>query len=203
MRALYPELDNIFERHVRDAKFDRVPMKGRNFRDLKLGVVSLLHILDKHKSLRRETRSALFQALVIEHNFQQALNLLPKKFNILTRLISPFWPDPRADESFRYEMRTIAAQLSDSQFLQDLESANDEDLRPAAQKAKALAQRELSSSIDAVVKTLTHDVLAMQQEFCAGQAQLQLENEERGVLKIALVEFIREINKQSAKGQNS
>lgn len=202
--ALYPTLNSIFETRVKDAKFDRVPIKARNFRDLKLGVISLLRILDKYKRLRRETRSALFQALVVEHNFQQAFNLLPKKYNVLPRWALPwFWADTREAESFRSEMRTFAAQLSDSQFLQDLESTNDEDLRPAAQEAKALAQRELSSSIDAVVENLTHDVLVMQQNLCARQAQLQLDNEERGVLKMALVEFIREINKQSAQGQNS
>ena len=202
--ALYPTLNNIFETRVKDAKFDRVPIKARNFRDLKLGVISLLRILDKYKRLRRETRSALFQALVVEHNFQQAFNLLPKKYNLLTRWVSTsFWADTREVESFRSEMRTFAAQLSDSQFLQDLESTEDENLRPVAQEAKVLAQRELSSSIDAVVKTLTHDVLTMQQDLCARQAQLQLENEEREVLKTALAEFVREINKKSTQGKSS
>ena len=202
--ALYPTLNNIFETRVKDAKFDRVPIKARNFRDLKLGVISLLRILDKYERLRRETRLALFQALVVEHNFQQAFNLLPKKYNLLTRWVSTsFWADTREVESFRSEMRTFAAQLSDSQFLQDLESTEDENLRPVAQEAKVLAQRELSSSIDAVVKTLTHDVLTMQQDLCARQAQLQLENEEREVLKTALAEFVREINKKSTQGKSS
>jgi hypothetical protein len=44
---------------------------------------------------------------------------------------------------------------------------------------------------------MTHDVLAMQQELCGRQAQLQVEKEEREVLKNALVDFIREINKKS------
>jgi hypothetical protein len=203
IRALYPTFENIYERHVKGAKFDGTPMKSRSFRDLKLGVVSLFHILDEHKRLRPETRSALFQALVVEHDFQQALNLLPRRSSILTRWLSSFWSDTGEDESFKYEMKRSAAQISDSQFLQALESIYDEDLRSVTQKAKALAKKELSSSIDAVVKTMTHDVLTMQQELCGRQAQLLVESEEREVLKSALVDFIREINKASTKGLNS
>jgi hypothetical protein len=203
IRALYPAFENIFERHVKDAKFDGVPMKGRSFRYLKLGVISLIKILDEHQRLRRETRSALFQALVVDHDFQQALSLLPKKSNIITRWISSFWSDAGEDESFKYEMKRTAAQVPDSQFLLDLERFDDEDLQSAAQKARALAKRELSSSIDAVVTTMTNDVLAMQQDLCGRQAQLLVEKEEREVLKIQLVEFIREINMMLAKSKNS
>ena len=100
-------------------------------------------------------------------------------------------------------MKKKAAQVSDSHFLQQLESSDDEDLRSVVQKAKALVQTELSASIDTMVKKMTHDVLEMQQNLCRRQVQLEVESEERGVLKNALVEFIRKINKTSAKGQNS
>lgn len=69
VRALYPTFENIFERHIKDAKFDGVPMKGRDFRDLKLGVVSLWHLEGDDKHMSPERRSALIQALV-EHYFQ-------------------------------------------------------------------------------------------------------------------------------------
>ncbi|KAF8267057.1 hypothetical protein EI94DRAFT_1731643 [Lactarius quietus] len=204
IRTLYhPTFENIFEGHVKDAKFDGVPMKGRSFRNLKLGVISLCNILDEHQRLRRETRSALFQALVIDHDFQEALSLLPKKSNILTRWISSFWSDARDDESFKYEMKRTAAQVPDSKFLQDLESIDDEDLKSAAQKAKVHAERELSSSIDAVVKAMTNDILVMQQDLCGRQTQLLVEKEERDALKIHLVDFIREINTMLSKSQNS
>lgn len=203
LRALYPPIEDIFEKHVKDAKFDRVPMKSRDFRDLKLGVISLRHLFDEHEGLRQETRSALFQALVIERSFQQAFKLLPKKSNAITRWFSSFWSDKSEEESFRYEMRRAAAHVSASQFLQQLESADSEDLLFVAQNAKTLAQTELSSSIDTVATSMTHDVLVMQQDLCEGQVQLQVAKEEREVLKNALVEFIREINNKSAKGQNS
>jgi hypothetical protein len=100
-------------------------------------------------------------------------------------------------------MKQIASKVSDSDFLQKLEGTNDEDLRSAAQTAKALAQTELLSSIDIVVEKLTHAVLAMQRELSGKKAQLQVEEEEREVLSNALVEFIREINKKSDGRQNS
>ena len=203
MHALYPTFETIYARHIKGAKFDAVPIKSRSFRDLKLGVVSLIHIQDEHKRLRPETRSDLFQALVVEHNFQLAVNLLPRRSSILTRWISSLWSDTGEDELFKSEMKRTAAQISDSEFLQELESIDDEDMRSAAQRAKALAERDLSSLIDAVVNSMTDDILVMQQDLCGRQAQLLVENEERKVLKRALVDFIREINEASIKALNS
>lgn len=199
IRRRYPKFKDIFKKHIQDAKFDGAPIKSRSFRDLKLGVVSLLHILDEHQRLGSETRSALFQALVVEHNFQQALNSLPRKSSILTQWISSFWSDTGECESFKSEMKRSAAEISDSKFLQNIESIDDEDLRSAVQKARGHAKRELSSLIDAMVKMMTHDILIMQQDVRGRQAQLEVENKEREVLKTALVGFIREINKTSAK----
>ncbi len=205
IRALYPGFESTFEKHVKDARFDGVPRKGRDFRALKLGVISLCHLLDQNKRLRPETRSALFQALVIDHSFQQAFKLLPKRSNLFTRWISSFWGDQRGEESFQTEMKKTARQVPDSQFLQQLEtrSTNDEDLRYAVQIAKTLVQAELSSSIDAVVKKMTHAVLEMQLVTCGRSVQLRVENEEREVSNNALVEFIREINKKSVGPQHS
>ncbi|KAI9443933.1 hypothetical protein H4582DRAFT_2125919, partial [Lactarius indigo] len=206
IRALYPEFEGIFRKCVKDAKFDDVPRKSRDFRALKLGVISLWHLLEQNKRLRSETRSALFKALVNDHNFQQAFQVLPKK-SIVTRIISSFsrsiswsiWSgaDPKVEETFKNEMKQAAAQIPDSQFLQQLESTNEDDLRSAAQDAKAIAQSELLSSIDTVVEKMTHAILAMQQDTCGRSLHFQIANEEREVLNNALAEFIREINKQS------
>ncbi|KAI9455179.1 hypothetical protein BJY52DRAFT_1224795, partial [Lactarius psammicola] len=203
IRAQYPTFESIFEKYIKDTGFDDVPSKGRDFRALKLGVLSLWRLQSEHQHMRPSLRSALIQALVFGHDFQQAFQLIQTRSNFFVRMISSFWSDPSGVESFKNEMRKTAARVSDSQFLQQLEGVNDEDLRIVAQNAKALAQTGLSSSIDAVVKKITHAVLAMQQDICGREVQPQVENEEREVLKGALVEFIREINKKSAKGINS
>jgi hypothetical protein len=207
IRALYPTIENIVEGHIQDAIFDYVPTMCWDFKVLKFGVISLSQLLDENKHLRRETRSALFQAFVVEHNYRKAFKLIPKGSNVPSRWISSFWSGLKAeefnDESFKKEMRKTVALVSDSHFLRQLESTNDEYLRSVVRIAKALAQSELSSSIETVVKTMVHDVLALQQDFCVRQVQLQVENEEMEVLQSALVEFIREINKKSAEGKKS
>ncbi|KAH8979281.1 hypothetical protein EDB92DRAFT_1980226 [Lactarius akahatsu] len=206
IRALYPEFEGTFKKYVKDARFDDVPRKSRDFRLLKLGVISLWRLLDQNKRLRSETRSALLKALVIDHNFQQAFKLLPKRSNAVARWISSFWADPKGEETFKTEMKQTAARVPDSRFFQQLEArlegTNDEDLRSAAQNAKALAQTELLSSIDTVVEQMTFTVLEMQQNTCGRSVHLQIANEEREVLNNARVAFIREINKHSVGRQN-
>ena len=202
LHELYPMFENIFYQHVKNAKFYGVAMKSQAFRNLKMGVISLWRLQRKHKHIHPEIRSRLIQALLIEHDFQRAFELTQKMASIL----SPsrwWWPDPNGGEKLKHRMRSAAADISDSDFLQQLESTNDEDLRSATQNAKPLAQTELSSSIDTIVQTMTHEVLGMQQDLCGRQVQLQVEYEEREVLKNAFVDFIREINKKSVKGQNS
>lgn len=207
IRTQYPTIENIIEGHIQDAIFDYIPTRCWDFKVMKFGVIALSQLLSENKHLRREARSALFQAFVVEHDFQKALKLLPKGSNLPARWTSSFWSDLRAgnfnEESFKKEMRKTVALVSDSQFLQQLESTDDEDLRSVAQVAKTLAQTELSSSIDAVAKRMTHAAMATQQDMYGRDMQLQVESEEKEVLHIALVEFIRQINKMSAGRQNS
>jgi hypothetical protein len=207
IRALYPTIEDIIERNIEDAIFDYVPTMSSDFKVLKFGVIALGQLLGENKQFRREARSALFQAFVVEHDFKKALEHLPAGSNFPTRWISSFWSDLRngefKEESFKKEMRKTVALVSDSQFLRQLESTVDEDLRSVLLTAKALAQAELSSSIDVVAKRMTHAAMATQQDTYGRDMQLQVENEEREVLHIALVEFIREINKTSVEGQLS
>jgi hypothetical protein len=207
IRRLYPTIENIIESNIEDAIVDYIPTRCWDFKVLKFGVIALSQLLGENKHLHREARSALFQAFVVEHNFQKALEILPIGSHFPTRWTSSFWSDLRAGEfnegSFNKEMRKTVALVSDSQFLQQLESTNDEDMRSVVQIANALAQTELSSSIDVVTTKMTHAAMATQQDVYGRDMQLQVENEETEVLNIALVEFIREINKTSTGRQNS
>jgi len=208
IRAHYPTFESIFQKYVKNARFDGVLKKSLDFKALKLDVISLWHLQEKHGHLHLETRSALVRALLVEHNFQRALQLLEENdgntngSSVATRLFS-YRTGSRGEESFKNQVKTAAANLPDSRFLKRLESIDDKDLRPTVQNAKALAQRELSYSIDAVVNKMTRAVLAMQQDHCRRSVQAGVENEERKVLDDALVEFIHEINKRSAGRRNS
>ena len=100
-------------------------------------------------------------------------------------------------------MQKAAARVSDSQFLQDLENTNEEDLQSAVQAAKTRALEVLLSSTDGVVKKLTNAVVVMLRGYGEREVRRQVEREESKVLAIALVDFIREINNKSAGGKNS
>lgn len=203
IRVRYPAFEDIFERHLKDAKLDGVPMKSPDFRDLKLGVISLLNLQGKHKRMRSETRSALIQTLIVERDFQKAFRHIQKISNGRSRWIFSFRSDRGGAEAFKNEMKSAADQVSASQFLLQIESTNDEDLRYTAQDVKAIAQTELASAIDSLVQTMTHDVLAMQQAVYEEEVRRQVENKESDYFKKSLVEFIREINKKSATGAKS
>ena len=207
IRTQHPTIEKIIERHIEDAIFDYVPTMSSDFKVMKFGVITLWQLLGENKHLRREARSALFKAFVVEHDFKKALEQLPAESNFPARWISSFWSYLRngefKEELYKKEMRKAVALVSDSQFLQQLESTDDEDLQSVLPTAKALAQAELSSSIDTVVKKVTHVAMATQQDTCGRDIQLQVESEEKEVLSIAFVEFIREINKTSVGGQHS
>ncbi|KAI9443938.1 hypothetical protein H4582DRAFT_1807523, partial [Lactarius indigo] len=203
IRAQYPTFESIYEKRINDTRFDGVPSKGRDFKALKLGVLCLWRLQNENKHMHPDTRSALIQALVVENNFQKAFQLFRRRYSTFARTFASFWFGSSEGEAFKNQMKHYAAQVSDSQFMQLLQRADDEALRSTVQQAKALAQTELSSSINTVLKTMTRDVLTMQQDLYGREVQLQLENEERETLKGALVEFIRGINKKSAEGKNS
>lgn len=203
IRQLYPTFESIFRKHVQDARFDIALKRSPDFRALKEDVVSLWYLQEKHKRLSLATRSELVQAILVDHNIQQALELLERTDRntigpgVVTRAVS-YFSGSRGEEPFKNRMKVAASSLPDPQFLQRLEATDDIELRSTVQNAKGLAQTELSRSIDAVVRKITHVVLSMQQDCCKMSVQVQVETEEREVLDNALVEFIYEINKQSA-----
>jgi hypothetical protein len=203
IRAVYPDFESVFAKHVKDARFNGIPSRSRQFKALKLGMISLWRLQSENRRMRREARSELIQALVVEKDFQGAFQVIQRSSSIFTRVYSLFRSDPSGAELFKIEMQKHATTVSDSQFLQMLEKTNEEDLRSAAQTAKSLALTELLSAIDGVVEKVAKAVLIMQQGHCERRIRHQVETEEREVLAVALVEFIREINKKSAGGENS
>ena len=205
IRALDPTFEGTFQKHVKAARFDVVLKRSRDFKALKSDVISLWCLQEGHKRLRPAVGSDLIQALLVEHNFKRALELVEKtdgntnEPSGVARVVSYF----SREESYENQIKSTAANLPDSQFLQRLQSIDDIEMRSTVLNAKALAQQGLSYSIDSVVGKMTHAVLAMQQDRCKMSVKVEVENEERKVLDDALVQFIREINKKSAGWHNS
>lgn len=193
------------EKHVKDVRFSGIPSRDQHFRALKLGMISLSHLHSENKRMRPAHRSELIRALVVEQDFQGAFQVSQRSSGFLARWnwFSWFRSDSKGAESFRSDMQKAAARVSDSQFLQDLENTNEEDLQSAVQAAKTRALEVLLSSTDGVVKKLTNAVLVMLRGHGEREVRRQVEREESKVLAIALVDFIREINNKSAGGKTS
>ncbi|KAI9443796.1 hypothetical protein H4582DRAFT_2125845, partial [Lactarius indigo] len=208
--TLFPYFFSMPRSMKMDAKFDGVLKKSPDFKALKLDVISLWYPQEKHRHLRPEARSASVQALPIESDYQRALGPVEVAYGsangsstpVATCFVSPS-SGSRGAEPFENQMMTTAANLPDSRFLERLESTKDEDLRSVVRRAKTIAQRELSYSIDAVVHEMTHAVLTMQQELRRMTIQVEVERDERKALHDALVKFVREINKKSTGRRNS
>src|SRR6266403_2181877 len=188
LRQVYHGFNDIYELHVRNAKFHAV--KGAEYRTLKERLLSVCHLLKKHPDLAPSKRTGLIQAFLAEDDIRRAQRLFSK--NDKTKesgktswLSSPF--------------SKITGLFSGPTGTQADEVSLDKDLETPMRQAVDLACTQLSSSIDASVEKMIHAVLRMQQDGCKASIQHEIEVEERRALRGTLVKFIRYINKTSAK----
>ncbi|KAI0290685.1 hypothetical protein BC826DRAFT_1176746, partial [Russula brevipes] len=205
LRRLYPRFDNIYQGHVAGAKFHAV--KGSEYRFLKERLTFLRRHLNDHQDLDLGERTELIQALLSEDNLRHAQQVLLRSdknrgygkqsyYSMFTSMLS--WSKVVDEDLLKKEMRTVARNVPDSDFLLELKGVEDEEIQPAIQEILDLAHTQLSSRIDSTVNKITHAVLQMQQEECRNYVQREIEREERKALSAALVDFIRNINKTSA-----
>lgn len=107
------------------------------------------------------------------------------------------------ERSLRKELKRLTSDISDSDFLFQLNDVDDKDLVAPIQRVVDLACTQLSSSIDATAKKMTQTVLRMQQEECKGSIQRDIEAEETDVLRGMLLKFIRDLNRMSSGCETS
>jgi len=204
LRQVYHDFNKTYKRHVEDAKFDVV--KGRDFKFLKTRLAFICHLLKEHRDIPPRKRTELIDALFSEDDLRHAQQVINKSeknkehettswFSTFTSILA--WPKDTDEESLYKEMKKIANNISDSDFLLGLKGIEDEDLKDLTQEAIVLANTQLSSLIDATVRKLTHAVLKMQQDGCRRNIQHEIETEQRKALGGALVDFIRDVNKNS------
>jgi len=103
----------------------------------------------------------------------------------------------------RRKIRKAASDISDSDFLRELEGMQDQGLSTPIHEVMILVHAYLSSLIDATVNTMTYAVLQMQQEECKKQVRHEIETEERKALGDILVKFIRDVNLNTARCSTS
>jgi hypothetical protein len=211
---MYRGFNDIYEQHVQNAKFDAV--KGAEFKSLKERLISVCHLLKKHPDLSPGKRMTLFQAFLTEDDIRLARQVLPKKDKnkeagktswlsfSLSKIVGLFsWSKGTDEESFGKEVKNLTSDTSDSDFLVQLMRIDDKDLEVPIRRVVDVACTQLSSSIDAAVKKMTHTVLQMQQEECKGSIKREIKAEEMKAHHDMLVKFIRDVNKISAKRETS
>lgn len=158
------------------------------------------HLLEKHRNLPTETRSELIQAL-LKGDFYRAQYLLSKTDGKKSA-DSGGWGvgnlfSGGAGDYLNRDIRMLAGNISDSQFLVDVKAITDTETRSAIQEIEALAHTQLATAIDATVKAMTRNVLSMQLDSCTRSIQHEMESDGRKSLNKALAEFIRDVNAQS------
>ena len=198
LRQLYRHFDTIYKRHVEDAKFDVV--KGHGFKFLKRRLAFICHLLKEDRDILPKKRTELIDTFLSEDDLRHAQRVLNKSEKGIEP-VKPSWPSllgATAKESLRKEMNRVANDVSDSKFLLELRGIEDEDLKNPIQEVVALAKMQLSLSVDATVYKLTRAVLRMQQDECNRTIQREIETEQRKVLGGMLVNFVRDINENSA-----
>jgi hypothetical protein len=211
LRLVYHDFDDIYKRHVDGAKFDA--LKGHDFVSLKERLITVRHLLEKCPELVPGKRTELIKAVLSEDNLQRVQQIFPKpdknnqsgKTSSLFSMLTGFFSGSKEtdEESLRKELKKIISGVSDSNFLLQLKGIDDKELETPIQAAMDLACGQLSSSIDATVRKMTHAVLRMQQEECRKSMQHDVETEKRKVLGGILLDFIRDVNKVSAGRRTS
>jgi hypothetical protein len=178
-------------------------VKGSEFKSLKERLITVRHLLEKSPELAPGKRTELIQAVLAEGD-QRAQQMFPKPdkntqsgYTSLSSMVTGFFYGSKDEEAHRKESK-IKSGVSDSEFLLQLKSVDDKDLKAPIQAAVDLACGQLSSSIDTAVKKMIHAVQRMQRENCTSSVQREIETEENKVLGGVLLDFIQVVNKVSA-----
>jgi hypothetical protein len=185
LRRQYSDFDNIYRRHVDDAKFDVV--NDTNFKPLK-----------ERLTAEGDLRQAEGASLKSDKKKDAR-----KRLSVPKRITNSFRPKNTSEESLQKEAKNMTSDTSDSAFLGGLKGIQDKDLVDPIREAMVLAHTYLSSLIDATVNTMTYALLKMQQEESKTRVAHEVERQTRDALDGVVLNFIRNINLNSAGRKTS
>jgi hypothetical protein len=185
LQRLYPDFDNIYRRHVDEAKFDVV--NDTNFKPLK-----------ERLTAEGDIRQAEGTSLKSDKKKDAR-----KRLSVPKRITNSFRSKNTSEELLQKVAKNMTSDTSDSAFLGELKGIQDKDLVDPIREAMVLAHTYLSSLIDATVNTMTYAVLKMQQEESKTRVAHEVEREEREALDGIVLNFIRNINLNSAGRKTS
>jgi hypothetical protein len=213
LRQVYRKFNDIYQHHVQVAEFHT--LKGAEFKSLKECLIFVSYLLKKNPDLPSDKRTKFIRAFLIEDNLRRTRHLHPENdinnepgksppLSMFSRIVGLFSGSTGTDEeSLRKELKKITSGVTDSDFLVQLKGIADKDLEAPIRRVVDLACTQLSILIDTAVNKMTHAVLRMQQEECKRSVQRRVEAEEKGALRSVLSKFIGDVNKISARRENS
>lgn len=206
LKASFPDFQEIYRSHFQPAKFNNILRLESDLETRKLRLFSVQYLLATHPCLRPERRTQLVQSL-LTGDFDNAQSILrePKWHSAVSTLVTStlkaFLPPPSdggTSRSLKREMKSLAAQISDSEFLLKMKDVNDEVLQPMIQELESLFYSLLSSIIDTTSDTMARAVVARQLENFETNLQHQIESRERRLQAEELIVFIKKLNILSA-----
>lgn len=213
LELLYPGSQEIYDKHVQDARFHTLLKRHAWFESRKLRLISVQDLLTRYKHLSREILIEVVRN-ILKGNFESAQQTLLKTDRGKRR--TSFFSDTfgfllsgssrsRGDVSLKEAMKILAARTPDSQFLLQIENMEDSDVdtQSLIREVQDFAHATLTSSIGTTVETMTHALLAKQQEICKQSVQDEVNADEKKTLKEARKEFIQIINSRSAERGDS
>jgi hypothetical protein len=209
LESLYPGFRIVYQKYLDEARFDLVLRRDSGFESRKLRLLAVKNLLEKNQGLDARGRAELTHDVLVKGDFrlvQQKLSKTDEKKHAGTSVWgarSLFSAPGSSEDSLEKEMRTLAARVSDAQFLGMIKSEGNKELWAVMDEVQTLAYTQLVTSIDAAVETMTHAVSAMQQEHCERAVQHEIDSEERKLRRKVLAKFIQDINAQAAGRQDS
>ncbi|KAI0280129.1 hypothetical protein BGY98DRAFT_965783 [Russula aff. rugulosa BPL654] len=184
LESLYHNFQSTYQTHMQKAGFDNVLQRNSYFATWKLRLISIRSLLEKHRLLQPEMHKKLPNVGMRETG-------------------SRFHGPIASEDTLKREMKKLAASVSDSQFIHDMKTIGDEEMRTVIEQVENLVYEQLGYSIDKAVGAMTRVVLDMQKKRCRKLMQLKVEIEGKKLLKAALTEFIRDINALSVGRRDS
>ena len=213
LELLYPGSQEIYDKHVQDARFHNLLKRHTWFETRKLRLISVQDLLTRYKHLSREILIEVVRN-VLRGSFESAQQTLLKTER--GKRQSSFFSDTfsfllsgssrsHGDVSLKEAMKILAARTPDSQFLLQIENMEDSelDMQSLIREVQDFAHTTLTSSIGTTVEAVTHALLAKQQEICKQSVQDEVNADEKRTLREARKEFIQMINLRSAERGDS
>jgi hypothetical protein len=210
LTALYPNIGELFQKTIHDAKLDSI--KTREFKSRKDRLIMIRFLFDQLKALDLAKRRELIQLVIVKDDLQGVRRVIDGSGEedagvVMSKVI---WVHTTvrnllidATESHAQKLikqgRDSASRMTDPEFLLYLRDIPDEDetLKTAVTSIKNIIQSHFTAIIPKLLKSLVHKAAHLQQEDIKKQIRREASSEAHKDASRFRTEFICEIEKHS------